>query len=202
MDKQIKFNQIKLLDIYLLCNYKLYEIKINKGILINSFAIKSNKFFKFNISINNNHFLQNIKSTFEYELESDYNPIDGYYYNFKFDSDIFIEYIRLIVYNQNSNLYLEYDDTNLFNSYDDILNKYLDQYVFTKKYFKFFTNDIFDVELDEIILNKDKIDKNLYKFKYLNIITYYINEYLKIKNLIHKLRNLRKVTNNLFKRKV
>jgi hypothetical protein len=188
MDKKIKFNQIKLQDIFF-PNFKAYDVKINKGILINSFSIKSNKFFKFNISINNNQFLQNIKSTFDYELESDYNPIDGYYYNFKFDSDIFIEYIRLKIYNENSNLYLEYDDTNLFNSYDDILNKYLDQYVFTKKYFKFFTNDIFDVELDEILLNMNKIDENLYKFKYLKNNTYYVEfnmEYNKKNNFIYK----------------
>jgi hypothetical protein len=195
MDKKIKFNQIKLQDIF--CpTVRAYDVKINKGILINSFAIKSNKFFKFNISINNNNFLQNIKSTFDYELISDYNPIDGYYYNFKFDSDIFIEYIRLIVYNQNNNLYLEYDDTNLFNSYDDILNKYLDQYVFTKKYFKFFTNDISDVELNEILLNMNKIDENLYKFKYLKNNTYYVEfdiEYNKKNNFIYKFN-----TNNYF----
>jgi len=48
-----------------------------------------------------------------------------------------------------------------------------------------------------------KIYKKFYiNFKYLNIITYNINEYIKIKNIVHKLRNLRKVTNNLFKRKV
>jgi hypothetical protein len=90
-------------------------------------------------------------------------------------------------------LYLEYDDTNLFNSYDDILNKYLDQYVFTKKYFKFFTNDIFDVELNEIILNKDKIDENLYKFKYLKNNTYYIEfntEHSKKNNYIYKFNSL------------
>jgi hypothetical protein len=188
MDKKIKFNQMKVKDMFF-PTFRAYDVKINKGILINSFAIKSNKFFKFTISINNNHFFNPTKSTIDYILESDYNQLDGYYYNFKFDSDIFIEYIRIIVINVNNNLYLEYDDTNLFNSYDDILNKYLDQYVFTKKYFKFFTNDIFDVELIEILLNMNKIDENKYKFKYLKNNTYYVEfniEYNKKNNFIYK----------------
>jgi hypothetical protein len=53
----------------------------------------------------------------------------------------------------------------------------------------FFTNDIFDVELDEILLNMNKIDENLYKFKYLKNNTYYVEfnmEYNKKNNFIYK----------------
>jgi len=185
MDKKIKFNIIKPQQIFQ--NIKVLEIKFHKGILINNFTIKSNKSFKFNLTINNYPIID-VYSDFNKEefLESEYTSIDGYYYNLKLDSDIFIENIKLKSYNDNTNIYFEYDNTNLFNSNDDIINKYLNQYVFTKKYFKFNTNDIYDIKLNNIMEHKliikknekkiefNKINENRYKFKYLKNNTYYI----------------------------
>ena len=127
MDKQIKFNIIKLSQI--ICNIKILEIKFDKGILINNFTIKSNKSFKFNLLINNCSIIDNNNNNYHKEefLESEYSSIDSNYYNFKFESDIFIENIKLKSYTDNTNIYFEYDNTNLFNSNDDIINKYYDQ---------------------------------------------------------------------------
>ena len=182
MDKKIKFNVIKLPNLYF-SNSNILEIKFDKGILINNFTIKSNKLFKFNLIINNTPIIDK-----EVVLDSEYSSIDGHFFYFNFNNDILIENIKYLGYNDNTNIYFEYDNTNLFNSNDDILNKYLDKYVFTKKYFKFNTNDIFDIKLKNIIEHKsiitknrnnkkiefNKIDENIYKFKYLKNNTYYI----------------------------
>jgi hypothetical protein len=186
MDKKIKFNIIKPSQIFY--NYVLLEIKFNKGILINNFTIKSNKLFKFNLTLNNHSFLTKNDFFIDDFLESKYDTIDGYYYNFKFDSDIFIETIKYKNYNDNTNIYFEYDDTNMHFENDDIVNKYLDQYVFTKKYFKFISDDenTKDIKINNIIEHKlvitnkgkkiefNKIDEYIYKFKYLKNNTYYI----------------------------
>jgi len=189
MDKKIKFNIIKTTkNMSTLQNMSLLEIKFNKGILLNNFILKSDKYFKFNLIINNQSIIDRndfLKDTF---LESEYNSIDGYYYNFKFDSDIFIEQIKYKNYNENTNIYFEYDDTNLFNSNEDILDKYLDQHIFKKKYFKFISidRDIKDVKLNGILEHKliingnrkkiefNKINEDKYRFKFLKNNTYYI----------------------------
>jgi hypothetical protein len=76
--------------------------------------------------------------------------------------------------------------------------KYLDQFVFTKKYYKFFTNNINDIQLYNIEnyinvfnsklgrgriarLERIEIDKNTYNFKYLKDNTYYV-EFDEIQN--------------------
>jgi hypothetical protein len=187
MDKKIKFIMIKSQQIF--TNIKVLEIKFDKGILINNFTIKSNKLFKFNLTINNYPIIDEYSDFNKEEiLQSEYSSLDGYYYNFNFNNDILIENIKFLGYNDNINIYFEYDNTNLFNSSDDILNKYLDQYVFTKKYFKFNTNDIFDIKLNNIMKHKliikrnrsekkiefTKLDENIYKFKYLKNNTFYV----------------------------
>jgi hypothetical protein len=195
MDKKIKFNLIK----DCISEYNILEIKFNKGILINNFTLKSKKSFTFVIIINGNRiFITDAFSSSDNLIESEYNSIDDYYYNFKFDSDIFIDSIKLLVKNKNNNIYLEYDDTNYFNSNDEIINKYLDQFVFTKKYYKFFTNNINDIQLYNIEnyinvfnsklgrgriarLERIEIDKNTYNFKYLKNNTYYV-EFDEIQN--------------------
>jgi len=195
MDKKIKFNLIK----DCISEYNILEIKFNKGILINNFTLKSKKSFTFVIIINGNRiFITDAFSSSDNLIESEYNSIDDYYYNFKFDSDIFIDSIKLLVKNKNNNIYLEYDDTNYFNSNDEIINKYLDQFVFTKKYYKFFTNNINDIQLYNIEnyinvfnsklgrgriarLERIEIDKNTYNFKYLKDNTYYV-EFDEIQN--------------------
>jgi hypothetical protein len=196
MDKKIKFNLIK----DCISEYNILEIKFNKGILINNFTLKSKKSFTFVIIINGNRiFITDAFSSSDNLIESEYNSIDDYYYNFKFDSDIFIDSIKLLVKNKNNNIYLEYDDTNYFNSNDEIINKYLDQFVFTKKYYKFFTNNINDIQLYNIEnyinvfnsklgrgriarLERIEIDKNTYNFKYLKDNTYYV-EFDEIQNI-------------------
>jgi len=195
MDKKIKFNLIK----DCISEYNILEIKFNKGILINNFTLKSKKSFTFVIIINGNRiFITDAFSSSDNLIESEYNSIDDYYYNFKFDSDIFIDSIKLLVLNKNNNIYFEYDDTNYFNSNDEIINKYLDQFVFTKKYYKFFTNNINDIQLYNIEnyinvfnsklgrgriarLERIEIDKNTYNFKYLKDNTYYV-EFDEIQN--------------------
>jgi hypothetical protein len=180
-------------------NFDLLEIKFNKGILTNSFTLKSKKSFTFVIIINGNQIINTDEfSSHDNLIESEYNSIDEYYYNFKFDSDIFIDYIKLKVLNKNNNIYFEYDDTNYFHSNDEIINKYLDQFVFTKKYYKFFTNNINDIQLYNIEnyinifnsklvggrigrLERIEIDKNTYNFKYLKNNTYYV-EFDEIQN--------------------
>jgi len=175
------------------------KIKFNKGILTNSFTLKSKKSFTFIIIINGNQIINTDEfSSHDNLIESEYNSIDEYYYNFKFDSDIFIDYIKLKVLNKNNNIYFEYDDTNNFHSNDEIINKYLDQFVFTKKYYKFFTNNINDIQLYNIEnyinvfnsklgggriarLERIEIDKNTYNFKYLKNNTYYV-EFDEIQN--------------------
>ena len=198
MDKKIKFNLIK----DCISEHNILEIKFNKGILINNFTLKSKKSFTFVIIINGNRiFITDAFSSPDNLIESEYNSIDDYYYNFKFDSDIFIDSIKLLVLNKNNNIYFEYDDTNYFNSNDEIINKYLDQFVFTKKYYKFFTNDINninDIQLYSIEnfinvfnsklgggrigkIERIEIDKNTYNFKYLKNNTYYV-EFDEIQN--------------------
>ena len=195
MDKKIKFNFLK----DCISEYNILEIKFNKGILINNFTLKSKKSFTFVIIINGNRiFITDAFSSSDNLIESEYNSIDDYYYNFKFDSDIFIDSIKLLVLNKNNNIYFEYDDTNYFNSNDEIINKYLDQFVFTKKYYKFFTNNINDIQLYNIEnyinvfnsklgrgriarLERIEIDKNTYNFKYLKDNTYYV-EFDEIQN--------------------
>ena len=133
MDRKIKFNLIK----DCISEYNILEIKFIKGILTNSFTLKSKKSFTFIIIINGNRIIiTDAFSSLDNLIESEYNSIDDYYYNFKFDSDIFIDCIKLLVKNNNNNIYFEYDDTNYFNSNDEIVNKYLDQFTFTKKYYK------------------------------------------------------------------
>ena len=169
----------------------MLEIKFNKGILINNFTLKSRQSFTFVIIINGNRiFITDAFSSVDKLIESEYNSVDDYYYNFKLDSDIFIDSIKLLVLNKNNNIYFEYDDTNYFNSNDEIINKYLDQFVFTKKYYKFFTNNINDIQLYNIEnyinvfnskLKRIEIDKNTYNFKYLKDNTYYV-EFDEIQN--------------------
>ena len=182
MDKKIKFNVIKLPNI-IYSNSNILEINFDKGILINNFTIRSNKLFKFNLIINNNPIIDK-----EVILVSEHSALDGHFYYFNFNNDILIENIKYLGYNDNINIYFEYDNTNVFNSSDDILNKYLDKYVFTKKYFKFYKNDIFDIKLNNIMEHKllirknrsekkiefNKIDENIYKFKYLKNNTFYV----------------------------
>jgi hypothetical protein len=197
MDKKIKLNLIK--SSACISNFDLLEIKFNKGILTNNFTLKSKNSFTFVIIINGNQIINTDEfSSHDNVIESEYNSIDDYYYNFKFDSDIFIDYIKLKVLNKNNNIYLEYDDTNYFHSNDEIINKYLDQFVFTKKYYKFFTNNINDIQLYNIEnyinifnsklvggrigrLERIEIDKNTYNFKYLKNNTYYV-EFDEIQN--------------------
>lgn len=190
MDKKIKFNVIKLPK-FIYSYSKILEIKFDKGILINKFTIKSNKLFKFNLIIDNSPIIDK-----EVVLDSEYSAIDGHFYYFNFNNDILIENIKYLGYNDNTNIYFEYDNTNVFNSSDDILNKYLDKYVFTKKYFKFYINDIFDIKLNNIMEHKsiivknrnnkkieiNKLDENKYKFKYLKNNTYYV-EFDEIRNI-------------------
>jgi len=197
MDKKIKLNLIK--SSACISNFDLLEIKFNKGILTNNFTLKSKNSFTFVIIINGNQIINTDEfSSHDNVIESEYNSIDEYYYNFKFDSDIFIDYIKLKVLNKNNNIYFEYDDTNYFHSNDEIINKYLDQFVFTKKYYKFFTNNINDIQLYNIEnyinvfnsklgggriarLERIEIDKNTYNFKYLKDNTYYV-EFDEIQN--------------------
>ena len=190
MDKKIKFNAIKLPNIFY-SNSNILEINFDKGILINNFTIRSNKLFKFNLIINNNPIIDK-----EVVLESEYSAIDGHFFYFNFNNDILIENIKYLGYNDNINIYFEYDNTNVFNSSDDILNKYLDKHVFTKKYFKFYINDIFDIKLNNIMEHKsiiiknrnnkkiefNKFDENIYKFKYLKNNTFYV-EFDEIQNI-------------------
>ena len=189
MDKKIKFNIIKTTkDMSTLQNVSLLEIKFNKGILLNNFVLKSDKYFEFNLTINNQSIIDKNPFLNVAYLVSEYNSIDGYYYNFKFDSDIFIEQIKYKNYNENTNIYFEYDDTNLFNSNEHILDKYLDQHIFKKKYFKFIsidrdTKDIKLINISEhkLIINGNrkklefnKINEDKYRFKFLKNNTYYI----------------------------
>jgi hypothetical protein len=92
MDKKIKLNLIK--SSACISNFDLLEIKFNKGILTNNFTLKSKNSFTFVIIINGNQIINTDEfSSHDNVIESEYNSIDEYYYNFKFDSDIFIDYI-------------------------------------------------------------------------------------------------------------
>jgi hypothetical protein len=189
LEKVIKFDNITTI-------YPTINLKKNP-LLIKEFTIKSNKKMYFNIIINefyliyfqdDNYFINDKEH--DNFIQSEYNNIDGYYNNFKFDTYIYIERIQIRTINSDYDvvpqIYFEYDSDHIETDVKELEHQYIDSYFFKRKYFKFFNLLNNDIELIKIfniqIEYKDNkrtyieipYDESMYKFKYLKDNTYYV----------------------------
>jgi len=213
-EKIIKFNEgiIKLSDGYT----KNPIIKFNKSLLLKEFTIKSRDLIYYNIFINGHYliYFQDYDRDFteydEYDncIISEYNDLDGYHNQFKFDTNIYIESIEIEnkdpEYEDLPEIYFEYDDDHLENDKLELENEFIDSYCFKKKYFKFlYVNDdieIIKVYSIEIQYNNNKrsfiekpFDESTYKFKHYKKNTYYIEfdeEQFKKMDYYYKFNNM------------
>lgn len=198
LEKIIKFNEgiIKLSD----GNFKNPIIKFNNALLIKEFTIRSKELIYYNIFINGHYLIyfqdydRDYSDFDEYDncIISEYNDLDGFHNQFKFNTNIYIESIE--IENKNPefedlpNIYFEYDDDHLEKDNSILEYEFLDSYCFTKKYFKFlYVDDNYDdIELIKVFRieieysnNKRNFvekpyDESTYKFKHYKNNTYYI----------------------------
>jgi hypothetical protein len=185
-----------------------YFIKFNTPILINQFSIKAKDFIYYNILVNSYYliYFADHEQYFDEDyddngnfipledncIKTDFDKIDGYHNNFKFDKPLYIDVIELENlspdFEQFPDIFLEYDSDHLETNSNELEQEFFDSYCFTKKYFKFFNiPDDMEIDLKEIIdlkvtykktgnrtYQRNIIDQETYKFKHLKNNTYYV----------------------------
>ena len=216
LEKIIKFND-EITEYFNNSDYlKNPTIKFLIPLLIKDFSIKSKEMIYYNIIINGKYLIyyQSIDRDYtEYNnydncIISEYSDLDGYYNNFNFNTNIYIESIEIEnkdPLNKNlPDIYFEYDADHLVEDKSELENEYIDSYCFRKKYFKFLnkTEDIQLIKIYNMYVEyrdnkrysiEKSFDESEYKFKHLKNNTYYVEfdeEQLKKTDYYYKFNNM------------